>query len=388
MAIAFVLGTRPEVIKLAPVIHELRKRGQRCVLIHTGQHADMAAGLYRFFNLQPDCDLQAMQEKPDLSGLSTTILQRLERFASTESLSWVVVQGDTTSAVMGAYWAFCRRVPVAHVEAGLRTYDLDSPFPEEGNRQMISRIATLHFAPTAGAGAQLRREGISPERVHVVGNTSIDALYATLRLAQERVAQHGEGLHPTVENFMHGARVVLVTAHRRENAGRPLASICRAVRRLADLREDVRVVFPVHPNPSILSTVRRVLENHPQIMLCPPQGYAGFARLMAAADVILTDSGGVQEEAPALGKRILVLRECTERPEGVEAGFARLVGSNENLIVAEALEALEVGKAFTLAQNPYGDGHAAERIAYHLMGFGQERVAEVDRAPVSPRMAQ
>lgn len=366
MRISVVLGTRPEVIKLAPVIHELGRRGCQTQVIHTGQHTSLAEDLYRFFEIDLTVNLHVMLEKPNLNRLTERIIGRLEDSGLARESDWILVQGDTTSAFAGAYWGFCNRIPVAHIEAGLRTFNLSSPFPEEGNRQLIGRIASEHFAPTSAAAQNLRREGIDPSSIHIVGNTSIDALHYALERIHSGTVTASDRLNPEVANFIGDRKFVLVTAHRRENVGQPLARICEALLELARLRPDLCFVLPVHPNPHIRGQITEALASHPRILCCEPQGYIAFSELMSRADLILTDSGGVQEEAPSLNKPILVLRESTERPEGVAAGFAKLVGSDKDLIVTEALLALEHG-AVLKGPNPYGDGRAAQRIANVLL---------------------
>ena len=272
----------------------------------------------------------------------------------------VVVQGDTTSAFVASYWAFLHHVPIAHVEAGLRTYDLSAPFPEEANRQLIGRVAALHFAPTMQAASCLKNERIV-EGVHVVGNTAIDSLVYSLakRRSGELPAEHA--LKPEIRNFVEGHRSILVTAHRRENHGDGVRKICVALRKIVDQNPDVRIVYPLHPNPNVRQPVRTRLGDHPRILLCEPLPYLAFIEMMDRASVLLTDSGGVQEEGPTLRKPILVMRETTERPEGVTAGFAELVGTDVNRIVEGVERALKSGCS-TDAPNPYGDGVSAVRI--------------------------
>lgn len=372
MRIAFVLGTRPEIIKLAPVILEAKKRRHRTQVIFTGQHREMAGPLLKLFQIQPDLDLRVMRPAQSLTALSARVLEQLDRQADRIRAEAWVVQGDTTSAFMAAYWAFCRKIPVAHVEAGLRTYDLSAPFPEEGNRQLISRIASLHFAPTSQAAQALLREGVPATQIHRVGNTAIDALQWVLRRGKgvrdphipqrERIpASISRFLSRTEAESKGRAPLILVTAHRRESFGKAFEGICQGILKTVSARSDLRVIYPVHPNPQVRAPVERMLGKHPRILLCDPLPYFAFVSLMKSADVLLTDSGGIQEEGPTLRKPILVLREKTERPEGVRAGYSRLVGTDPMKIKREALKALEQGCSGR-GGNPYGEGKAAARI--------------------------
>lgn len=380
----FVFGTRPEVIKLSPLILEARRRGHAARVILTGQHRDLALPLLRYFGIEATMDLDVMSSNQSLSGLSQRILSGMDALPfhpGSPGGRYLVVQGDTTSAFAASYWALCNRVPVAHVEAGLRTYDLDSPFPEEANRQLIGRIARLHFAPTLQAARNLKAEQIFSHRIHLVGNTAIDALKYVVE--KERLLERDALFHPEVPTeigqFVGDRMMVLVTAHRRESFGPGFERICEGIRRVADSSSDVRIVYPVHPNPNVRSTVRRMLGTHPRILLCDPLPFVGFTALMSRANALLTDSGGVQEEGPTLRKPIIVMRDKTERPEGVQAGFAVLVGTDPALIERETVRALRDGLR-TENENPYGDGKAAPRIMDAL-----EREAEVrsplDRTP-------
>jgi UDP-N-acetylglucosamine 2-epimerase len=365
MRLSFVFGTRPEVIKLAPVILEARRRGIETRVVLSGQHRHLALPLLRFFGIEPDLDLDVMVPNQTLTELSARVLGALDRHKADIEGDFVVVQGDTTTACMAAYWAFCHRIRVAHVEAGLRTHDLSAPFPEEANRQLIGRIAHLHFAPTPDAARSLKRENVAPRGVHVVGNTAIDALGLVLARLKRGEVSAEHRLDAKIRRFIEGARPVLVTAHRRESFGGGFERLCRGIREVADRNADVRVVYPVHPNPNVRTPVERELGGHPRILLCDPVPYVQFVELMRLSDVLLTDSGGVQEEAPSLRKPILVMRDTTERPEGVRAGFARLVGTDPRKIRLGVERALRRG-CEGRGKNPYGDGKSARRIVKAL----------------------
>jgi len=360
LKVALIVGTRPEAIKMAPVALRMRQMPGvfHPILIATGQHREMLDQVLDLFDLQPDYDLDVMQ--PDQSPFEVTIgvLTRLQPVLQRERPDLVMVQGDTTSAFAGALAAFYLKIPVAHVEAGLRTYDKYQPFPEEINRHLISVLADWHLAPTERARANLLREGIAPKRIFVTGNTVVDALQIIL-------SRPAPPLPTFVTQLMPEQRLLLVTAHRRENWGQPLQHICHALRELAQRFPEIVIAFSVHLNPNVQSVVRRELQGIPRIHLLEPIAYPAFVHLMARSYFILTDSGGIQEEAPSLGKPVLVLREVTERPEGVEAGVLKVVGTNAERIVAEAARLLTDEAAYReMAQcrNPYGDGHAAERI--------------------------
>lgn len=350
-----VMGTRPEVVKLAPVIMKLRNNPDHFDLhvATTSQHRQMLDQMLDTFGIEVDLDLDIMRDDQNLDQVTRAALAGL--YPAIEDLRphLVVVQGDTTTTLAGALSAFYHKVPVAHVEAGLRTFDKYQPFPEEINRRLTSQIADYHFAPTETSRENLLSQGIAEESVWVTGNTAIDSLFLTL----DRPGEHPPSSH--------GEREILVTAHRRENQGEPLARICRALLRIADEFPDVRLTYPVHPSPRVRNTVHDFLGGHPRIELSDPLGYEDFVVAMSRAHMILTDSGGVQEEAPSLGKPVLVLRETTERPEGVAAGTLRLVGTGEDEIFNETKRLLvepEVYRSMSAAKNPYGDGKAAERI--------------------------
>ncbi len=351
-----VLGTRPEAIKLAPVILKARERPARfeTVVVATGQHRQMLDQILGPFDIRPDVDLDIMRADQSLCHVTTSALEGLYRTIGEHRPDWLVVQGDTSTTFSGALAAFYHRVRVAHVEAGLRTFDRQQPWPEEANRCLTAQVTDLHFPPTERARQNLLREGISEDRIQVTGNTAIDALLLSLDRARDR----GERVDST-------RRTILLTAHRRENHGAPMESICRAVLRLLETFPDLGLVYPVHLSPRVRQTVLPMLGDHPRVELVDPMDYEPFILAMDRAHLILTDSGGVQEEAPSLGKPVLVLRKTTERPEAAEAGVARVVGTEENDIVREVERLLRDEaeyKRMSAAVNPYGDGKASERI--------------------------
>ncbi len=362
--ILVIFGTRPEAIKLFPVIAALAARPglsvRTCV---TAQHRGLLDQVLAIAGLVPDIDLDLMEPGQTLDRLTARLLVGLGEVMDSERPDLVVVQGDTATAMTGALAAYYRKVPVAHVEAGLRSGDIHHPWPEEVNRRIVAPIAMLHFAPTQTAADALLRENVAAETVHVTGNTVIDALHWT----RDRVAGDpglGAGLDAVVQRFA-GKRVILVTTHRRENFGDGMASIARAIARIA-ARDDVAVIFPVHPNPNVVSVMDAILGDRANIARIDPLDYPTFVRALGVAEIVLTDSGGVQEEAPALGKPVLVMRETTERPEGVAAGTARLIGTDEDRIVSEIFTLLDDKAAYAAmarAHNPFGDGRSAPRIA-------------------------
>jgi UDP-N-acetylglucosamine 2-epimerase (non-hydrolysing) len=362
MKVLSVFGTRPEAIKMAPVILELQKYPERicaCVCV-TAQHREMLDQVLEWFQIAPDCDLDLMQPDQGLADLASRVLVSVSKVLQEVQPDVVLVQGDTTTVMMTALAAFYQRIPVGHVEAGLRTRNRYNPFPEEINRRMAGALATYHFAPTERAAAALRAEQVPEENIFVTGNTVVDALLMT---AQRPVALK-------LDFSLDGRRLILVTAHRRESFGAPFESLCLALRDLAERNPDVEVVYPMHLNPKVREPVGRILAGQPRIHLLEPLRYEQFAHLMAHAYLILTDSGGIQEEAPVLGKPTLVMRETTERPEAIEAGTARLVGTNRQRIVAEAERLLydqESYRAMAQVGSPFGDGRAAERIVDILL---------------------
>lgn len=362
-----VFGTRPEAIKLFPLIHALRAHpGFATRVVVTAQHREMLDQVLAFAGIVPDIDLNIMTAGQSLDGLTARLLDALGPVFDAEKPDRVIVQGDTATAMVAALAAYYRKVPVAHVEAGLRSHDIYHPWPEEVNRKIVGSIADLHFAPTRTAADALLAENVPPSRVQVTGNTVIDALH----MARDRIAadpRHTTALDAIARRFT-SKRMLLVTTHRRENFGGGMDSIARAIARIAE-RGDIGVVFPVHPNPQVRGVMEAMLGYHPRVALIDPQDYPHFVRLLDLCYLVLTDSGGVQEEAPGLGKPVLVLRETTERPEGVAAGTARLIGSDEDRIVAEVARLLDdpaAHAAMARAHNPYGDGHASARIVETL----------------------
>ena len=369
-----IFGTRPEAIKLFPVVRALAKRpGIRVRTCVTAQHRGLLDQVLTIADLVPDVDLNLMEPGQGLDRLTARLLVALGETMDTERPDMVVVQGDTATAMTGALAAYYRRIPVAHVEAGLRSGDIYHPWPEEVNRRIVAPIAALHFAPTQTSADALKRETIDPETIEVTGNTVIDALHWT----QDRIAADpslASGLDDVAAR-LGGKRIVLVTTHRRENFGGGMEAIARAVARIAE-RDDVGALFPVHPNPEVGPVMDRVIGDHPAIVRIPPLDYPHFVRALGMCELVLTDSGGVQEEAPALGKPVLVMRETTERPEGVAAGTAKLVGTDEERIVSEVFTLLDDRSAYSAmarAHNPFGDGHAAARIAANI----EERIGNV-----------
>ncbi len=362
--VLLVCGTRPEAIKLAPVFAALRERPKEfdVALCVTGQHRQLLDPVLRFFGLSPEFDLGLMRPAQDLAALTAVALTGIKTVLDEAKPDVVLVQGDTTTAFAGALAAFYARVKVGHVEAGLRTHDRASPYPEEMNRCLISRIAEYHFAPTAKAQHWLEAEGIH-SGVFLTGNTVTDALLVALRVIEERYREEFEREFMFLER---DRRLILVTGHRRESFGGPFESICRAIRALAEQHQDVDVVYPMHLNPNVREPVERILSGVPRVHLIEPVDYPRLVWLLSRAHFVLTDSGGIQEEAPSLGVPALVMREVTERPEGIEAGCARLVGTDEARILAAAHELLTdplAHQRMAQAKNPYGDGRAAERIA-------------------------
>lgn len=350
-----IVGTRPEAIKLAPVIMAMRADPRfEPRLCATAQHRELMDDGLRVFGLVPDHDLDVMQADQPLADVTAKLVTRISEVIIDEKPDIVLVEGDTASAFTGALAAFYQRVPVAHVEAGLRSGDRYSPYPEETLRRLIAHLAIIHFAPTDRAARNLVREALYPDaEIYLTGNPVVDAV-------------RWIAAHPPADSApLDGSRMILVTAHRRENFGAPLERICRAIRRIADAREDVIVIYPVHPNPNVIGPVGAALSRHPRIRLIPPQDYAHFVALMSASYLILTDSGGVQEEAPVLGRPVLVMREETERSEAIEAGNAILVQTDTDNITKTALHLLDDAEAYRFharVTSPFGDGHSAGRI--------------------------
>lgn len=362
--ILVTFGTRPEAIKMFPVVFALRETGRFDVkVVVTAQHRELLDAVLDLAGLRPDLDLDLMLPDQSLDGLASRILTRFGEALDTYRPNRVLVHGDTLTTMMASLACYFRKIPVGHVEAGLRSGDIYSPWPEEVNRKVTGVIADLHFAPTETAAAALRAENVDENSIHVTGNTVIDALlFARAKIAAD------PGLAPAIaplkERFA-GKRIIAVTAHRRENFGAGMAGIAAGLQRLA-ARDDVAIIYPLHPNPNVAGVMRPALAGYDNIALINPLDYLDFVAMMEASDIVLTDSGGIQEEAPSLGKPVLVMRDTTERPEGVAAGTARLVGTEASVIVAETERLLtdpEAFEAMSCAHNPYGDGLAAQRIA-------------------------
>lgn len=357
-----VVGTRPEAIKMAPVILGLRREPEvfDCRVVATAQHRELLDQVLGLFGIRADVDFDIMEEDQQLAELTARLLPRLDELLGAEKPDWVLAQGDTTTVFTTALACYYRRIRCGHVEAGLRTGNRYFPYPEEINRVLTGQLADLHFAPTERARANLLAEGVAPEKILVTGNPVVDALLM--------VRKHE--LNPPV-SIPPQSRLLLLTAHRRENFGKPLEEICQAVVDLTERYADVFVLYPVHPNPNVKTVAEKILGNRPRIKLCAPLSYKEFVAAMVASYLILSDSGGVQEEAPSLGKPVLVLRDETERPEAMEAGAVRLVGPHREAIVQESARLLEDEEEYgrmAEAVNPYGDGRAAERICAALTG--------------------
>jgi UDP-N-acetylglucosamine 2-epimerase (non-hydrolysing) len=367
-----IFGTRPEAIKLAPVVLALEESPLfHPVVVVTGQHREMLAQVLDLFAIEPDHDLGILEPRQTLTSITTRALTGLEPLFDLERPDAVLVQGDTTTTFAGALAAFYRQVPVFHVEAGLRTCDLASPFPEEGNRQLTTRLASLHLAPTLGNKANLVAENVDPSQIVVTGNTVVDALLQAVHLSGD----YGDPALADLDSDPR--RVILVTAHRRESWGDGHAAVGRALAEIARTEPDALVVFPIHRNPVVREAVVPLLDGLENVRVVEPLAYGGLVRLMRRADLILTDSGGIQEEGPSLGKPVLVLRDTTERPEAVAAGTVRLVGTEETAIVGATRTLLHDENEYTAmanAVNPYGDGRAAERTLgamAHFFGLGE-----------------
>lgn len=358
--VMLIFGTRPEAIKMCPLVLELERHPEmETVVCVTGQHRQMLDQILNCFHVSPKYDLCIMRQNQTLFDVTINILQKLQRILAEERPDVVLVHGDTSTAFATALACFYMQIPVGHVEAGLRTYHIDSPFPEEFNRQAVDLIARFYFAPTQLSRQNLLREGKPDERIFVTGNTVIDALDTTVSTAYS---------HPEIE-WARGSRLILLTAHRRENLGQPMRHMFRAIRRIVDETPDVKVVYPVHMNPAVRELAQACFAGQERIRLIEPLDVLDFHNLMARAYLILTDSGGIQEEAPALGKPVLVLRDTTERPEGVRAGTLRLVGTEEAAVYAAVRELLTDEQSYlemAHAANPYGDGTASRQIAQIL----------------------
>lgn len=363
--IAVVFGTRPEAIKMAPVVQALRAEPRlRTIVCVTGQHRQMLDQILDTFGIAPDADLDLMQPNQTLAALTASAVLKVDQFLAARSPHLMLVQGDTTTAFASTLAAFYRKVPVGHVEAGLRTGNLLSPWPEEANRVLTTRLASLHFAPTAEARANLLREAVPSERIHLTGNTVVDALLATVRQVTANP--------PIIPNLPAFERLVLITGHRRENFGASFEQICRGIADLAARFPGTSFVYPVHLNPNVRAPVHRLLSGRANVHLLEPLPYREFIHLFRQAAIVLSDSGGVQEEAPSLGKPVLLMRDTTERPEAVACGAVKLVGADAARIVAEGTRLLTdeaYYQKMSSVVNPYGDGRAAERIVAACRDF-------------------
>ncbi len=352
-----IFGTRPEAIKMAPLVKELQRREKiKTIVCVTAQHRQMLDQVLQTFQIVPDYDLDIMKKGQTLTQITSRVLTGLESVMQTEKPDLVLVHGDTSTTYSGALAAYYNHIPIGHVEAGLRTYDKYSPFPEEMNRQMVGVLADLHFAPTKISESNLLKEGKSEKHVYVTGNTAIDALKTTVRKDYN---------HPLL-SWANQGRLILLTAHRRENLGDPMRQMFRAIKQIVDEYEDIKVVYPIHMNPIVRELANEIFENHTRIRMIEPLEVFDFHNFIARSYLILTDSGGIQEEAPSLGKPVLVLRDTTERPEGIEAGTLKLAGTKEETIYSMIKELLDDSNLYNQmahAVNPYGDGHASERIA-------------------------
>ncbi|MDA2039459.1 UDP-N-acetylglucosamine 2-epimerase (non-hydrolyzing) [Bacillus cereus] len=357
-----IFGTRPEAIKMAPLVLELQKHPEKIesIVTVTAQHRQMLDQVLSIFGITPDFDLNIMKDRQTLIDITTRGLEGLDKVMKEAKPDIVLVHGDTTTTFIASLAAFYNQIPVGHVEAGLRTWDKYSPYPEEMNRQLTGVMADLHFSPTAKSATNLQKENKDESRIFITGNTAIDALKTTVKETYS---------HPVLEKLGNN-RVVLMTAHRRENLGEPMRNMFRAIKRLVDKHEDVQVVYPVHMNPVVRETANDILGDHGRIHLIEPLDVIDFHNVAARSYLMLTDSGGVQEEAPSLGVPVLVLRDTTERPEGIEAGTLKLAGTDEETIFSLADELLsdkEAHDKMSKASNPYGDGRASERIVEAIL---------------------
>jgi len=367
-----VIGTRPEAVKMSPVVLELAKYSQRInsVVCATAQHREMLDQVLTFFGVEPSYDLDLMRPNQSLSQITARILTAFDKIVQQERPDWILVQGDTTTVMVASLVAYYHRIKVGHVEAGLRTGDKFQPFPEEINRRITDALADLYFAPTKQNQENLLREGIPVQSIVVTGNTVIDALMMTAERVRDRP------LRAVREEVLDNKQMILVTAHRRENHGEPLASICRAVKEIAlRFQDDVHIVYPVHYNPNVMETAHQLLGEIPNISLIEPVDYDELVGLLNRCYLVLTDSGGLQEESPSLDKPVLILREVTERPEVVTLGAAQLVGTDQQLIVSSVTELLEDVSSYqqmAVVQNPYGDGRASQRIVQALLDYEKD----------------
>ena len=362
MRVLFFFGTRPEAIKMAPLIKELQKYPEKfdvkvCV---SAQHREMLDQVLHFFHIKPDFDLNVMKTNQNLFHITAEVLNGIRKVITMYKPDWLIVQGDTTTTFVGALAAFYEKVKIAHIEAGLRSFNKHVPFPEEMNRILTTHLSDLHFAPTLKAKGNLLREAVPEDKIFVVGNTSIDALFLCLKEVKKKCPEDYESFR----DIDFKCRIMLVTGHRRESFGKPFKNICHALKMLAQ-NNDIEIVYPVHLNPNVRKPVFDILKNIPNIHLIDPLDYPSFVWLMNKSYIILTDSGGVQEEAPSLGKPVLVMRDVTERTEGIDAGTAKLVGTDKDKIASEAQKLLNEKREYDSmvnALNPYGDGMASRRI--------------------------
>lgn len=360
--VMLVFGTRPEAIKMCPLVNELKTRKEiETVVCVTGQHRQMLDQVLEAFSVVPDYDLSVMKDRQTLFDVTTNILNRIREVLETVRPDVVLVHGDTSTTFVTALACYYLQIPVGHVEAGLRTYNIYSPYPEEFNRQAVGIIAAYHFAPTELSKENLLKEGKKPETIYVTGNTAIDALKTTVRK---------DYAHPVLE-WAKDSRLIMITAHRRENLGEPMKHMFRAIRRVCDEHPDIKAVYPIHMNPAVRETAQAILGDDERIRIIEPLDVLDFHNFLARSYLILTDSGGIQEEAPSLGKPVLVMRDTTERPEGIAAGTLKLVGTDETTIYENfkmLLEDQEAYRKMSTASNPYGDGFASKRIADILEG--------------------
>ncbi len=372
--IMIVFGTRPEAIKLAPVILKLRKYRSKVkpVIVATAQHREMLDQVLKIFKLKPDHDLNIMKSNQSLFDIASNALIKFEKILKKVNPDIVIVQGDTTTSFIAGFAAYFLKIPIGHVEAGLRTYDKYHPFPEEINRRLIGAIADMHFAPTRTSFRNLIKENVKKNNIYITGNTVIDALLMIVKKAKNFKTLKDKASIKEIKAIDFSKRIILVTAHRRESFGKPFESICRAIKKLSESYSDIEIIYPVHLNPNVRKVVNRILKNKDRIHLIAPIEYQSFVELMNKSYLILTDSGGIQEEGPSLGKPVLLMRNCTERPEAIKAGTVKIVGTDEKKIVREARKLLDDKKEYdrmAKAVNPYGDGKAAERIVRCLLGM-------------------
>lgn len=364
MKIILCFGTRPEAIKMAPLYHELKKHGIETKVCVTAQHREMLDQVLDFFEIVPDFDLNLMVENQGLNLLSANILFKIDELLESEIPDLVLVHGDTTTSSMVSIAAFHKKIKVGHVEAGLRTYNIESPFPEEFNRQLVTRIADLHFTPTKRATDNLLKENIKESSILQTGNTVIDSLFWTLDKLDAGFVT--DEIISIKKKLYQGKKIVLVTGHRRENIGKGFEDLCSAIKTISK-RKDVVIIFPVHLNPNVVEVVHRELSNIDNIHLIKPVAYPTFVWLMQQSDVIVTDSGGIQEEAPSLGKKVVVTRDVSERPEGIDEGFSIIVGTDKIMIYEAVNDILNLKSPIPKKANPYGDGLASKRISEYLL---------------------